>query len=809
MNRLLAGAVGLLALLVQVRLAAGAEALDPAMAKASDDGAAVLFYDIRALGVEGQGWSDIKAPYDRLPAKAQETARAPVWNLSHDSAGLCVRFESDATAISARWTLTQANLAMPHMAATGVSGLDLYVKTAEGQWHWMAVGKPVAQTNTVTLVGNLPAGRREYLLYLPLYNGVTSVEIGIPKGAMIAKAAPRPAERTKPIVFYGTSITQGGCASRPGMCHPAILGRRLDRPVINLGFSGNGTMDADIAALLGEIDAAVYVIDCLPNMTAKTVAERTGPLVTAIRKARPTTPILLVEDRTYADAFLIEGKAQKSAQCRAALRAANDALVAAGDKNIGYLAGEKLLAADGEDTVDSSHPTDLGFVHQADAFQAALEPLLHKETAKQAEQAPPARAVSAMRILKENCVSCHNPEKRKGKLVLTTREGALAGGEDGPALEVGNARASRMIGALSAEADPHMPPKGQLTEGEIKVLSTWIEAGAPWDAHALATATSQTASTRPIVLRPLPASYRPVLCMALSPDQKRLAVGRGDRILLYDLSAAGRPMVGEMATPNDVVQSLAWSGDGRWLTSGGFRRIGLWDGQSGARVGEITGLSGRVTALAFVPNEPVLIAGEGEVASAGMLSTWRIPEGTKIAQWTAHEDSILAMKVSGDGKRLVTAGADKLVKVWDLAAHKEVAKLEGHAGPVMALALSGDGATLASAGSDEEIKVWKVATKEQTASLLTNPAGVTDLVWVNEKTLLSTSEDGQARFSSEASKERAERVFSGAPDVLYCAAVTADGKTIFAGCHDGNVYVWTVATGKLESTLAAQGMPQK
>jgi len=124
------------------------------------------------------------------------------------------------------------------------------------------------------------------------------------------------------------------------------------------------------------------VIDCLPNMNAATVAERTAPLVAAIRKARPVTPILLVEDRTYADAFLIEGKARKSAQSRAALRKAYEALVAAGDKNIGYLEGDKLLAADGEDTVDSSHPTDLGFLHQADAFQAALEPLLHIEAGR-------------------------------------------------------------------------------------------------------------------------------------------------------------------------------------------------------------------------------------------------------------------------------------------------------------------------------------------------------------------------------------------------------------------------------------------
>jgi hypothetical protein len=353
----------------------GAEPLDPGSAKASDDGA-MLFYDIRALGIEGQGWTQTKAPYDRLPAKAEGVVRAPVWGLSHDSAGECVRFETDATTIAARWTLIKPNLAMPHMAATGVSGLDLYVKTGEGRWHWLAVGKPTAQTNSVTLIANMPAGRREYMLYLPLYNGVSSVEVGVPKGAVLAKADARPAEKAKAIVFYGTSITQGGCASRPGMCHPAILGRRFDRPVLNLGFSGNGTMDLSIGTLLAELDPAVYVIDCLPNMTAATVAARTGPLVAAIRQAHPTTPILLVEDRTYGDAFLIQSKHRKNVESRAALRKAYDALIAAGDQHLGYLEGEKLLAEDGEDTVDSSHPTDLGFVHQADAFEGVLKGLI-------------------------------------------------------------------------------------------------------------------------------------------------------------------------------------------------------------------------------------------------------------------------------------------------------------------------------------------------------------------------------------------------------------------------------------------------
>jgi hypothetical protein len=337
----------------------------------------VVFTDVRTLGVEGQGWTDVDSPFDRLPKKAKDVVRPAIWKLQRDSAGLSVRFVSDATAIDARWTLTKPELAMKHMPATGVSGLDLYVKNTEGHWHWLATGQPPAQTSRVQLVKSLPPGRREYLLYFPLYNGVTSGGIGVPKGATLSKADPRPADNAKPIVFYGTSITQGGCASRPGMCHPAILGRRLDRPVINLGFSGNGIMEPEIATLLAELDPAVYVIDCLPNMgDPATITERARNLVKTIRKAHAATPIVLVEDRTMANAFLLESIRQRQESDRAALRKVYESLVAAGDQHLLYLPGDKLLAADGEDTVDGSHPTDLGFVHQSDAFEPVLRQAL-------------------------------------------------------------------------------------------------------------------------------------------------------------------------------------------------------------------------------------------------------------------------------------------------------------------------------------------------------------------------------------------------------------------------------------------------
>ncbi len=361
-----------------LRFAGAAEVIDRKQATPSEKGD-VLWYDIRLLGIEGQGWKEVEDPYDRLPSKAKGKVRGAVWSLSKHSAGMCVRFVTDATTIHARWTLTSSRLAMPHMPATGVSGLDLYVRADDGRWRWLAVGRPTAQTNSVRLVGGIPAGRREYLLYLPLYNGVKSVEVGIPAKNELAKAAPRPESRRRPIVFYGTSITHGACASRPGMTHVALLGRWFERPVINLGFSGNGRMEPEVADLMAELDAAVFVIDCLPNITAQTVRERTGEVVRRLRRAHPQTPILLVEDRTYADAFLVTSKRERNETSRRALKEVYAKLQQDGIPGLYYLEGETLLGDDGEATVDSSHPTDLGFVRQAEAFRRVLEPILESE----------------------------------------------------------------------------------------------------------------------------------------------------------------------------------------------------------------------------------------------------------------------------------------------------------------------------------------------------------------------------------------------------------------------------------------------
>ncbi len=205
--------------------------------------------------MEGQAWRDTRDPYGRMPARAEDLVRKPVWDLSRHSAGLAVRFATDAATIRARWTLRNERPAMPHMPATGVSGLDLYVKLASG-WRWVANGRPEKISNEQTLLRN-----------------------------------------------------------RPG-------GRRLDWPTVNLGFSGNGKPEPEMAKLTAEIDAAVSVYDSLPNLTAEEARERVERFLRAIREAHPRMPIVLIENAIYASALFAESTSKPIEEKNRTLRAA-------------------------------------------------------------------------------------------------------------------------------------------------------------------------------------------------------------------------------------------------------------------------------------------------------------------------------------------------------------------------------------------------------------------------------------------------------------------------------------------------------
>jgi hypothetical protein len=350
--------------------------IDASKGTPSPDGSVVWFNAID-IGVEGQGWKDgLAHPYDRLPASAEGVVPDAVWDLSRRSAGLSVRFVTDSPTVAARWTLRFNTLAMNHMPATGVSGVDLYVRH-ENEWGWIGVGIPEkVEGNESTLVTGAPPGPHEYLLYLPLYNGVESVEIGIKPGSILQRGPAYDGRLANPMLFWGSSILQGGCASRPGLAYPSIIGRRMQRPVINLGFSGNGRMDPPLVDLIATLDVSVYVIDCAPNMDPALISERTEPLVRTLRKARPDTPIVLIENVPYEKGWFLNASRKAYVNKNAALKAAYDRLRRQGVKRLYYIPCDELFGDDHEATVDGVHPNDAGFIRMADAVGPHLRRIL-------------------------------------------------------------------------------------------------------------------------------------------------------------------------------------------------------------------------------------------------------------------------------------------------------------------------------------------------------------------------------------------------------------------------------------------------
>jgi hypothetical protein len=337
----------------------------------------LIYHDMSGYPLLGTLAPNAEKAYSRLPDSLNGKIRDDVWRLGKNSAGLAIRFSSDASTIGASWkSLNKFN--MNHMTATGIRGLDLYVRQDDGTWTTVGSARPAYndhKTRTVIMTDMEPR-MRDYMLYLSLYDGVDSVYIGTDSLALVMPPIADSPRRAKPIVMYGTSILQGGCASRPGMCHTSQLERRLDREVINLGFSGNAKLDYEIADLIAATDASIIVLDPLPNLKTPELVERMPHFFEIVRKAHPTTPIILVESPIFPLMRFNTETNQTITEKNAALKVFYDAQIAAGDKNLYYFKGEDVLGGDPETTVDNYHLTDLGFTRFADALYPLMKQLL-------------------------------------------------------------------------------------------------------------------------------------------------------------------------------------------------------------------------------------------------------------------------------------------------------------------------------------------------------------------------------------------------------------------------------------------------
>ncbi|MDY0098293.1 MAG: SGNH/GDSL hydrolase family protein [Bacteroidales bacterium] len=299
--------------------------------------------------------------YDRFPVSYKNKVREPVWNLSKCSAGISIRFLSNTSQISVKWEVLN-DMKMNHMAETGIKGIDLYYWNGNN-WQYVNTARPSGKINEFLLIANMKPEKREYKMYLPLYDGITSLEIGIDSSGIFEKSS---RSSKKPVVFYGTSITQGGCASRPGMLHSSILSRKLDVDCINFGFSGNGRMEQPVNELISGIDAMLYVIECAENMSVEEIETNMIPLAERIRSRHPLTPIIFVDNLMYEKACLDETTMNSVIVKNEAMKRVFDKMKGQGFSDIYFIEKNGAIGTDHEATVDGVHLTDLGFLRYAD-----------------------------------------------------------------------------------------------------------------------------------------------------------------------------------------------------------------------------------------------------------------------------------------------------------------------------------------------------------------------------------------------------------------------------------------------------------
>jgi hypothetical protein len=334
----------------------------------------IVWFDAQEepFSLVGFEWIKQDSVYRRLPVHPNWEIRSGVDELANWTAGGQIRFRTDSKRILVKVELS-AKSGMYHMPATGQSGFDLYM-VDEGIQRYLKTSRfsPDTIAYQAELFNADENHLRTFTLNFPLYNGVNSLKIGLEYKSGIQ--APPPFSFPGKIVIYGTSITQGGCVSRPGMAYSNIISRKLDAQFVNLGFSGNGRGEPALAHLISQIsDVSLIILDYEAN-ASKTIVNTLEPFIDILREEQPDTPILIMSKTRYARA--IEGS--KGYELLLSNRDFQEMLVnekkAAGDKNIYFLDGSTVLGDDYDEcTVDGVHTSDLGSKRIADALIVAID----------------------------------------------------------------------------------------------------------------------------------------------------------------------------------------------------------------------------------------------------------------------------------------------------------------------------------------------------------------------------------------------------------------------------------------------------
>ena len=336
-----------------------------------------VYHGAADLTVIGKAIPTTKA-FTRIDTSAYRFNDKVIDEYACHSTGLAVLFATDSPFIKAKWQTSPAN-ASENMTAIAQKGLDLYIRQ-DGEWVFAGVGRPnMAEgpeyaVHSGTIVKEMAPGRKECLLYLPLYDRLDSLFIGVEEGSYV-----EPVENPfrYRIVVKGSSVTHGLAASRPGMSYAARFGRNNGLYCFNLGFSGKSKLQKEYAEYLADVEADAFIFDAFSNPSAELIHENFDQFVDIIRAAHPDKPLIFMqterrESRNF-DTWREDFEAKKQAAAEEEIRERMKT-----DKHIYFLTSEDFLGHDHIATSDGSHPTDLGFTRMLDSIEPKILKILRK-----------------------------------------------------------------------------------------------------------------------------------------------------------------------------------------------------------------------------------------------------------------------------------------------------------------------------------------------------------------------------------------------------------------------------------------------
>ena len=342
----------------------------------AQDAIDIKYVDVAQFRLMGSSSISDTLQFYRVKEELSRPLPPNVKTLANNTSGFNIFFKTNSTSIHIKWSLRNYQI-LSNMTPIAVAGFDLYGWNGE-EWQFVTVARPTGIDNISTFVKNMNGEMTRFRMYFPLYSGVDEVRIGVGQNSKLLPIEDAYLPTLK-IVAYGSSITQGASASRPGMAYTAILGRRLNVDVSNLGFSGAGKMELEVAKVVNKTRPDLFILDCVPNPSIDEIRARTVPFIEMLIKENPTVPILMVESVFREDGYWDVKKAAKVAGQNSAFKAAFESLKQRGIENVYYLDNTDLIGNDHEATIDGTHFTDLGHKRMADRLFTVITNILERK----------------------------------------------------------------------------------------------------------------------------------------------------------------------------------------------------------------------------------------------------------------------------------------------------------------------------------------------------------------------------------------------------------------------------------------------